>query len=59
MRALVDVNMLIALFDAVCAHHAPSWLPYCQASGKLATFDQRLTTQLVLGATQQNLELIA
>ena len=58
MRALVDVNMLIALFDAVCAHHAPSWLPYCQASGKLVTFDQCLTTQLVMGATQQHLELI-
>jgi len=27
-------------------------------NGKLATFDQRLTTQLVLGATQQHLELI-
>ncbi len=51
MRALLDVNMLIALFDAGCAHHAPSWLPHCQASGKLATFDHRLTTQLVMGAT--------
>ena len=50
--------MLIALFDAVFTHHAPSWLPYCQASGKLVTFDQCLTTQLVLGATPQNLELI-
>ncbi|MEY3145960.1 MAG: hypothetical protein RL342_1631, partial [Pseudomonadota bacterium] len=27
-------------------------------NGKLATFDQRLTTQLVLGATQEHLELI-
>ena len=27
-------------------------------NGKLATFDRRLTTRLVLGATQQNLELI-
>lgn len=58
MRALLDVNMLTVLFLAGCAHHAPSWLPHCQASGKLATFDHRLTTQLVMGATQQHLGLI-
>ncbi len=58
MRALLDVNVLIALFDAGCARHVRSWIPHWQASGKLATFDQRLTTQLVLGATQQHLELI-
>ena len=58
MRALLDVNVLIALFDAGCARHVRSWLPYCQASGKLVTFDQCLTTQLVMGATQQHLKLI-
>mgnify|MGYP006198871517 CR=1 FL=1 len=69
MRALLDVNVLIALHDANHAHHdyihSPSQLTdlYLLAlavahQGRFVTFDQRIPLSAVHGALPQHLVVL-
>jgi len=67
MIALLDVNVLVALFDALHAHHeiTHQWFATNRASGwaacpltENATFDRGIPLHAVLGAGVHNLVLL-
>jgi predicted nucleic acid-binding protein len=54
---LLDINVLVALFDAAHVHHEPAHRRFA-ASGKLATFDTRIPVAALVGATPDVVEII-
>lgn len=61
MRALLDVNVLIALLDQAHPHHhtALSWLTAnIKHGGRLVTFDSGIALSAVKGATARHLVML-